>query len=155
MDLKGRIERLVQENLTDKSHFLVDIVISARKGPRKVLILIEGDEGITIDDCATLSRKVGFQLEEDGAIDDKYTLEVSSPGVDFPLVLQRQYKRNIGRSLKITTAENNELLGNLLAVSDQFITLDKEVKKGKKKEYEKVEIPFSGINKAIVQVSFK
>ncbi|MEM6523272.1 MAG: ribosome maturation factor RimP [Bacteroidota bacterium] len=155
MDLKGKIETLVEENLTDQSHFLVDVVISANKGPRRVLILIDGDQGITIDDCAVLSRKVGFQLEEDEAIDDKYTLEVSSPGVDFPLGLQRQYKRNIGRSLKITTAENNELLGNLLAVSDQFITLDREVKKGKKKEYEKVEIPFSEINKAIVQVSFK
>ncbi|MEO1099558.1 MAG: hypothetical protein AAFX57_17670 [Bacteroidota bacterium] len=43
-------------------------MVSANKGPRKVLILIDGDEGITVDDCATLSRKVGFKLEEDDTI---------------------------------------------------------------------------------------
>ncbi|MEM9856355.1 MAG: ribosome maturation factor RimP [Bacteroidota bacterium] len=155
MDLKAKIVELVNENLHDESHFLVDVIISANKGPRKVLILIDGDQGINIDDCATLSRKVGFQLEENETIDDKYTLEVSSPGVDFPLATARQYKRNIGRKLKITTSENQEVLGDLLAVERDYITLDKEVNKGKKKEYEKVEMSFSDINKAIVQVSFK
>ncbi len=155
MDLKGKIISLVEENLADDGHFLVDVIISANKGPRKVLILIDGDEGITVDDCATLSRKVGFKLEEDDTIEDKYTLEVSSPGVDLPLTIQRQYKKNIGRSLKITTVENSEILGNLLDVHDDSIILDKELKRGKKKEYTKVEMPFSTINKAIVQVSFK
>ncbi|MEM1406395.1 MAG: ribosome maturation factor RimP, partial [Bacteroidota bacterium] len=62
---------LAEENLADDSHFLVDVIISAAKGPRKVLILIDGDDGITIDDCATLSRKIGFELEEGDAIEDK------------------------------------------------------------------------------------
>ena len=155
MDLKDKIIALAQENLTNESHFLVDVIISANKGPRKVLILVDGDEGINIDDCAALSRKVGFQLEEDDTIEDKYTLEVSSTGVDFPLTLNRQYKKNVGRGLKITTSDNNVISGNLLSVNDDIIIIDKEIKKGKKKEYEKVEMPFSDISKAIVQVSFK
>ena len=155
MDLKARIIELVHDNLMNEQHFLVDVIISSNKGPRKVLILVDGDEGITIDDCATLSRKVGFQLEEGEAIEDKYTLEVSSPGVDFPLSMNRQYKRNIGRKLKVITADNIEFVGNLLEVGEESIKLNKEIKKGKKKAFEEVDLPFSDINKAIVQVSFK
>ncbi|UII21919.1 ribosome maturation factor RimP [Fulvivirga ligni] len=85
---------------------------------------------------------------------DPYRLEVSSPGVDHPLNSLRQYKNNIGRSVKITL-QDKDVVGVLKAADEEKILLDEEVKKGKKKEYKEVEIPFGDIKKTIVQISFK
>ena len=155
MDLQAEIAAIVEDSFEDDHHFLVEVKVSTGKGPKKVLVLVDGDNGITIDDCAALSRKVGYRLEEEDIIDNRYTLEISSPGVDFPLTQERQYKKNVGRELKIITTIDTEMRGKLLEVSSSGITLDKEVKKGKKKDYEKVQLAFSEISRAIVQVSFK
>jgi len=155
MELKERIEALATEHIKDDSHFLVDIVISSKKGPSKILILLDGDEGVNIDDCAELSRSVGFQLEEQEVLDSKYTLEVSSPGVDYPLKTIRQYKKNVGREVKITSVTDEEIKGVLKGVGEEVIVLDKKIKKGKKIELSEVEIPLQDIKKTIVQISFK
>lgn len=155
MDAKAEIAAIVEESFEDERHFLVDLKISAGKGPKKVLVLVDGDDGITIDDCAALSRKIGHRLEEDDVMEGRYTLEVSSPGVDFPLTQARQFQKNVGRVLKILITGQAEIRGELLDVSTQGITLKKEIKKGKKREYEQVELSFAEITRAIVQVSFK
>ncbi|MEL7004957.1 MAG: ribosome maturation factor RimP [Bacteroidota bacterium] len=155
MELKERIEALVAEYISEDAHFLVDIVISSKKGPSKILILIDGDDGVNIDDCAALSRSVGYQLEEQELLDSKYTLEVSSPGVDYPLKSIRQYKKNVGREVKITLTSGEELIGVLKLIDTDLIVLDKKVKKGKKVTLEEVEIPLQNIKKTIVQISFK
>lgn len=155
MELKERIEAIVQENIKSEDHFLVDIVVSSKQGPTKILILIDGDQGINIDDCAALSRSVGYYLEEQEVLDNKYRLEVSSPGVDYPLKNVRQYKKNIGRKVKITTSENGEMTGVLKEVREESVLLDRETKKGKKIELSEVELPLQEIEKTIVQISFK
>ena len=116
---------------------------------------MDGDNGVTIDDCVKLSRAVGNYLEEEEVMDTKYTLEVSSPGIDIPLSSLRQYRKNIGRRLKISLAEGKDVKGILKEVDENELLLDKEVKKGKKITYEPVKLAFSEINKTIVQVSFK
>ncbi|WP_235689733.1 ribosome assembly cofactor RimP [Fulvivirga lutea] len=154
-NLKSIVTKLAEANLTKKEHFLVDVIVSADKGPTKITILLDGDEGVTIDDCAEMSRAVGFALEEDEIVDSKYTLEVTSPGVDFPLDTLRQYKKNIGRKLKISTTDGKDIKGILKEVSEKRLLLDKEVKKGKKVDHVPLEMSFDQIKRTIVQVSFK
>lgn len=158
MDLKEQLSQIAENHLKDESHFIVDVEISSTKGPKKVLVLLDGDSGVTIDDCADLSRAIGAEVEENNIIEDAYRLEVSSPGLDYPLQSTRQYNKNIGRKLKISLQEGKDIIGILKAVDEEKLVVDHEVKKGKKgskSEYKEVEIPRSEINKTIVQISFK
>lgn len=150
MDLKARIEELVNENLESESHFLVDVVITASSGPKKVLILLDGDEGINIDNCAKISRVVGHAIEEEELINDAFRLEVSSPGLDHPITLLRQYEKNVGRQVKITLNDGLSHTGKLLTANDNEITIEQTIKK----ENKKLTILFKDIQKTQVQVSF-
>ncbi len=152
--LKEQIEKLVNDNLESDQHFLVDIIISGQSGPKKVLILLDGDEGINIDDCAKVSRKVGFIIEEEDIIEDAYRLEVSSPGLDHPIVLLRQYVKNIGRNVRITTNEQEQYEGTLTAATESEVTIEQEKGKGSKKEKSEVILPFDQIKKTEILVKF-
>ena len=155
MSAEDDIKRFAEESLTDEQHFIVDVVISARKGPKKVLIIVDGDRGVTIDDCAEISRAVGKRLEESPVLEDEsYMLEVSTPGVDQPLKLNRQYPKHIGRKLKLKLRDGI-LEGKLEAVADDGISLSVESGTAKKKEIKSHEIRFDDIEKAFVLISFK
>lgn len=155
MDLKEQITEIAKKHLKDESHYLVDVEISSGKGPKKVLVLLDGDNGVSIDDCADLSRAIGAEIEEDQIIEEAYRLEVSSPGIDYPMQSVRQYKKSIGRKVKVSFLEGKDVIGILKDATEERIVVDQEVKKGKKIEYKEVEIPKSDINKTIVQISFK
>jgi len=155
MEIVEEIKKIAMTRLANESQFIVDVVVSSRKGPKKVLVLLDGDNGITIDDCANLSRDLSKALDEQPWMDESYTLEVSTPGLDQPLVLERQFKKNIGRSLKIKRPAGI-VEGRLTEVIEKDkIILTQKIGSGKKEETKIVEIPFSEIEKAFVLVSFK
>lgn len=154
MEISKELRTLAEGCLGDKSQFLVDVVISSRQGPRKILVTVDGDNGIGIDECSAISRKLSGLLDESGVLDDQCTLEVSSPGVDQPLKLVRQYRKNVGRKLKVKS-KGGLHEGSLESVSEDFIELAETKGTGKKKEVSIVQIPFSEIEKAFVLVSFK
>lgn len=105
MDLAGEIRGLVEQNLSPDK-FVVEVLLSGNKIPKRVLIIIDGDQGVTIDDCAELSRFLSKQFDERNYFgDDNYLLEVSTPGLDHPLKLKRQYYKNTGRNLKVVGKE--------------------------------------------------
>ena len=139
--------------LIDESQFIIDIVVSPNKGTGKVLILVDGDHGINIDDCAEISRKLSKMLDDAGWMNDRYMLEVSTPGIDRPLTTVRQYKRNVGRRLKLKLKEGQSE-GLLKEVSENNIVLVQTTGKGKKAEEKTVEVAFSEIEKAFVLISF-
>jgi ribosome maturation factor RimP len=154
MDLREEIKKLAEAALTNTSQFVVDVVVSSRKGPKKVLVVLDGDNGVTIDDCANISREVSKSLDEMALPDESLTLEVSTPGLDQPLLLKRQYKKNIGRGLKVKLHDKIEE-GKLTEATEEKIVLLQETGSGKKKEERTLEIQFSEIEKAFVLVSFK
>jgi ribosome maturation factor RimP len=154
MAIEDQIKAIAEGKLSNEKHFIVDVIVSARKGPKKVLVIVDGDEGINIDDCAELSREISKELDDNPSFSDAYTLEVSTPGLDQPLKLKRQYVKNVGRKLKVKTAEKVEE-GTLSAVNDEGIVLVRETGSGKKKETSSIDINFSQIEKAFVLVSFK
>ena len=154
MDIGEEIKKIAINKLANESQFIVDVVVSSRKGPKKVLVLIDGDNGITIDDCAALSRELSKTFDELEWMDESYTLEVSTPGLDQPLILHRQFKKNIGRILRVK-GQDEILEGRLKEVLEEKIVLAKKTGSGKKEEIKVIEIPFSTIEKAFVLVSFK
>jgi ribosome maturation factor RimP len=154
MDIAEEIKRIATSKLTDSNQFIVDVIISSKRGPRKVLVLLDGDNGIGIDACADLSRALAEDLEEVSWLEEAYTLEVSTPGVDHPLKMLRQYPKHIGRSLRVKLADRT-VEGKLVAIDGEKITLAEEIGTGKKKVVTNIDIVFSAIEKALVLVSFK
>jgi ribosome maturation factor RimP len=154
MDQAEEIRKLA-ESMLAPGQFIVDVMVSAKNGPGKVLVLVDGDQGITIDDCAEISRQLSKTLDESSLVSDSYLLEVSTPGVDHPLKLKRQYSKNIGRKLKVKLSDSKVMEGKLTEVNDERIVLAQETGSGKNLEIVTAEVPFSSIEKAFVLVSFK
>jgi ribosome maturation factor RimP len=151
MSLKETVIRLVEEQIQEKDLYIVDVVVSESKIRRKVSVFLDADQGITIDQCTEVSRKLGHELEE--IIEEAFTLEVSSPGADSPLKLERQYVKNIGRSLRIVMLDGTELKGKLTGVDGDQIHLETEAKK--KVKSEAVTLNLAEIKEAKVIISFK
>lgn len=157
-EVKQKIEQLLEPLLENDKFFVVDIKVSLSKLNSKVTILLDSDEGIKIDECRAISRQLGEEL--DAIMPEKYTLEVSSPGVDVLLKSERMYRKNIGRSLKVTLKDGSEITGQLEVVDSQSITIIKDKKKKPQRTLKNVEItpvslPFENIKESQVIISFK
>ena len=138
------------------SCFLIETKMGANK---RLQVFIDSDEGITFDTCRRISRYLEEHIDAQGWLGEKYVLEVSSPGVDRPLIMQRQYPKNIGRKLEVKLQDEEKARKGILRLVDaDKIVLEEEktVKNGKKKKKEKVEveIPFAQIEQAKVKISF-
>lgn len=154
-ELTESIKELAERHLKDDSFFIVDVISKGVTGKTKILVLLDGDKGVNIDDCALLSRQLAEDIELEDLIDVAYILEVSSPGLDHPLSSTRQYLKNVGRRLKVKLTSGSMLEGALKAVTEEAIVLAAERKENKKLLIEEKQINFSEIEKANVLVSFK
>lgn len=155
MELMDEIKKLAETHLKDAGHFVVEVIVSLRNNPKKLLVILDGDKGISIDDCAELSRNLSDALDESNLVDGAFVLEVSTPGLDQPLKNRRQYVKNVGRNVKVKTKVNTTVEGKLSQVLENTIELLQQVGTGKKKEEKSVEISFEDIDKTFVLVSFK
>ncbi len=163
MDLKQKIHTIVEEVLSEDL-FLVDLKIFNKNNRSKVVIALDGDKGITLDQCAEVSRKVGEILENQNIFTESYVLEVSSTGIDQPLKMKRQYLSRIGKKLKVELLDGSVEQGILNAVAEDKIVIlkeEKNKKKDNKKDNKKVKpedlligIAFSEIKQTNVLISF-
>ncbi|WP_099372929.1 ribosome assembly cofactor RimP [Sphingobacterium sp. 1.A.5] len=154
MQVENRVIELVEEKIADRPDLFIVSVRFLNNGVLE--ILLDGDNGIAIEDCVQVSRHVGYHLEEENVIDRAYRLEVSSPGIDSPLLLNRQYEKNVGRDVKVKLLDGNKKEGQLLSVSDSAISIEEKVKeKGKKAVLVQTEIPLDQIKETKVLISFK
>ncbi|RYY39003.1 MAG: ribosome maturation factor [Chitinophagaceae bacterium] len=148
------ITEKIQSLLADPKHFLVEVRI---KPTNNIKVFLDGDEGLPLSGLVSYNRKLYKQLEESGFFPEgDFSLEVSSPGVDEPLKLHRQYAKNIGRSVELTLNDEpgTKVEGTLLAATEYGIVLETESGKGKKKEVKQETILFSDIKTTKVQVKF-
>ncbi len=147
---ESRVEELLQPLLEGTDMFLTGIHI---KPTNNIKVYLDADSGLDIGRSATVNRKLYHMIEEAGWYPDgNFSLEVSSPGVDEPLKGIRQFRKNIGRTLEVTPNEGAAVTGQLKEVQEESIVLGL---KGTKKEPPKdLEIPFSGIKSAVVQIVF-
>ena len=147
--IKGIIEELLQE---EPSYFCVEIKI---KPTNNIKVFLDGDNGLPIEKCTFLNRKLYRIIEEEAWFPEgDFSLEVSSPGVDEPLLLKRQYTKNIGRKVLVTLLDGSEKEGVLTSVGENDITLEWTEGKGKKAVQEKLQIIFEHIKSTIVQIQF-
>jgi len=138
----------------EPSVFIVDIEYKPSGG--KLLVMIDSDESLTIEQCRKLNKHLSNKLDELDFGDTPYKLEVSSPGIDKPLLLERQYPKHVGRELQITLKAKTELLGKLIAFANGVLTLHLKDKKKAYNAKEPVikEIVLADIETSLVMVSF-
>lgn len=154
MSIEQQVKNLVEEKITDRPDlFLVDVKMHTNGS---LIVLVDGDQGIGVQDCAAISRHVGFHLEENNVIEQAYNLEVSSPGVDFPLKSVRQFQKNVGRNLLLKLSDSSTKEGKLLFADEENIVIEeKTAVKGKKATFAEVQLPYNQLQEAIVLISFK
>ena len=128
---------------TDPSYFLVEIRI---KPTNNVKVFLDGDNGISIEKCIAVNRAMYKRLEGSGMFpNDDFSLEVSSPGLDEPLKLHRQYLKNKGRKVEVLQKDGIKVEGTMLEVNEQSIELEEIKGKNKKQEIIRHVIPFESI----------
>lgn len=153
MNLKGIIQAFVEELIQGSELFLVDVRISNSGKRNKIAVLLDSDTGISIDQCAKISREISQKIEAGNFDDMSYVLEVSSPGLDEPLKIKRQYLKNRGRELQVILNDDTQKIGTLEDIKEDSIVLS--VSDKKKKEVSSFEFAFRDIKKSNIIVSFK
>jgi ribosome maturation factor RimP len=145
------VEKLIEPLLFDDI-FLVSIKI---KPTNNFKIYLDADSGLGIEKCIKINRALYKIMEEMGLYPDgDFSLEVSSPGIDEPLKLLRQYKKNMGRSVEVTTNDEEKREGILKEVTDDAITIEQTEGKGKKAVVINTGINFTDIKQTRVLIKF-
>ncbi|MGM8360370.1 ribosome assembly cofactor RimP [Flavobacterium sp. ARAG 55.4] len=154
MTFKEKVNTLLQEALEERSSlFLIDLTIT---DAFKVIITLDDDNGVVLQDCIDISRAIESNLDRE---EQDFSLEVASVGVGSPLKLVRQYKKNIGRTLIVTTNEE-KIEAELIDANEDFIILSwkarepKKIGKGKETVQKEQQIPYTEIKEAVVTVTF-
>ena len=122
---RKKIQSVVSELLDEREDlFLIDVVVKGNVGTMKVVVILDGDNGVAIEDCVSVSRKLGAFLEEEDVFDDKYTIEVTSAGIEHPLQFPRQYVKNTGRNIRVVKKDQTVLEGKLTSANDEGVELE-------------------------------
>ena len=147
--VKQKINELLAEHPT---HFLVEIRI---KPTNNFKVFIDADEGVNLAVLIEYNRKLYKFIEENSLYPDgDFSLEVSSPGLDEPLKLNRQYKKNIGRFVDVLLNDATKKEGKLIEATEDGIIIEYELGKGKKKEIKQETILFTDIKHTKIQIKF-
>ena len=132
--------------------FLVELKITPGND---IKVFLDADNGITIEKCTKLNRALYKHMEETAMFpDNNFSLEVSSPGIDEPLKLNRQYLKNIGRKVEVTLTDETKKEGKLIAVTQDEITMEERTGTGKKLKTQTTNILFNQIKHTVVLVTF-
>lgn len=152
--LREEVEKLLEEAFEENnSLFLIELNID---NSNHISVVIDGDHGVSVNDCIAVSRKVEHGLDRE---ETDFSLEVTSSGLSQPLKYLRQYKKNIGRKLTVVTSDQR-IEGELVAVEDDRITLKwkarepKPVGKGKHTVEKEAVIALEEITEAKVKITF-
>lgn len=155
MTFKNKVQEALDVALLEREHlFLIDFTIN---DANKISVVLDGDFGVNLQDCIDVSRAVEGNLDRE---EQDFSLEVASAGVLSPLKLVRQYKKNIGRTIKVKTISSEEIEAKLVTADDEKITLEwqarepKKIGKGKETVDKKLELSYENIKEAVVIISF-
>ena len=147
--LEQKIEALISEK---PGFFLVDMKISPSNNVR---VFLDADQGINIDELVQINRSLYKQIIEGGIFPgNDFSLEVSSPGLDEPLKILKQYLKKIGKKVEVLRKDGIKTEGKLIAVTESSVVVEEEKGKNKKKEYVEHNIPFENIKSTKIQIKF-
>ena len=149
VQVKALAEKLLE---SEPQYFLVRVNV---RPINNISVYVDGDEGVTIEKCVKLNRALYKEIvEQEICKDGEFGLEVSSPGIDEPLLLQRQFTKNIGRVVELEMKDGRAFEGKLLAADEKGIEVDEEKGKGKKLEVIKHVLLFDDIKTTTVKIVF-
>ncbi|WP_452223918.1 ribosome assembly cofactor RimP [Lacinutrix chionoecetis] len=148
------VKNLLNEALEERSDlFLIDFSIS---GDQSIKIIIDGDNGVTVEDCMFISRAIEHNIDRE---EHDFSLEVASAGAAAPLTLPRQFKKNVGRTLEVKT-KTETIEAELMNASEENIELSwkarepKPIGKGKVTVQKNAKIAYNDIVEAKVMIKF-
>ena len=149
----GAITQMVTSVIAaDPSIFLVEVKI---KPTNNVKVFLDGDSGISIGQCADYNRTLYKLLEASDLFPGgDFSLEVSSAGLDEPLKLERQYRKNIGRDVEVLTLDGAKVEGKLVSMGDDKVVVEEERGKNKKREIIQHVIPMDHIKSTKISIKF-
>ena len=155
MTFKEKVKDLLEKALAENSQlFLIDLEFSETN---KISVILDGDLGVNLQDCINVNKFLDNGLEGEEV---EYSIEVASAGVSSPLKLVRQYKKNIGRTLKVKTISQGDYEATLSYADSENAKLSwsarepKEIGKGKVTVQKTISIPYTDIKEAVVIISF-
>jgi ribosome maturation factor RimP len=131
MITEAKIKELVDARIEGTELFVVDVQVAIGN---KISVLLDGFNGVGINDCVSISRGVESNLDRE---DEDFELHVSSAGLDMPLKVKQQYVKNVGRSVKIITMDGHKHEGALTVANDELLEIQYEEKvkiEGRKKK---------------------
>jgi len=152
---KGTIEGIVKEELNPDAELIVDITVSSGN---RITVLLDGEDGITINRCVQISRAIEQSFDRD---EEDFELEVSSAGLSTPLKLYRQFAKNIGREVEVIMITGEKYKGKLTQASETAFTIEFEEivkvegKKRKQRVERTLEIQHTDTKSVFVSVSFR
>ncbi|MCF2874552.1 MULTISPECIES: ribosome assembly cofactor RimP [unclassified Tenacibaculum] len=144
------LDEALQEN---ESLYLIDLQFLANS---KIKVIVDGDSGVQLSECVRISRKIEHNLDRE---EEDFSLEVTTPDISHPLMVKRQYRKNVNRILKVKTA-TEEFEGTLTEVTDENITLHwkarepKPIGKGKHTVEKTITLQYEDIKEAKVKIIF-
>lgn len=148
------VRKLVDEAISEnETLFLIELNFLPNN---KIKVIVDGDEGIPLSECVRVSRHVEHNLDRE---EEDFSLEVTSPDITQPLTVERQYKKNINRILKVKTDEG-DVQGTLVNVDENGISLEwktrepKPIGKGKVTVQKNATIAYKDIIEAKVKIVF-
>jgi len=147
--IESRVKALIEG---EPDLFLVEVRI---KPTNNIKVFVDGDQGVSIERLVQLNRRLYKELEEGGLYPNgDFSLEVSSPGLEEPLKMHRQFRKNIGRYAEVTDLEGVRKEGKLTEVNEENLVLEEIRGKGKKAETIQHRIPFHQIKTTKIQIKF-
>ena len=147
---------MAEKIIGQTGQFVVDVKLS----PSRLAVFVDKPDGITLDECASLNRQLQEALEPEGFL-ETHEVEVSSPGMDMPLLIPQQYKRRVGQEITVTSIDGKQLKGLLKSAGEneiQLLVVDEKKENKKKVRTETLEtIPYHTIkeSKLILNLKFK
>jgi ribosome maturation factor RimP len=122
-----KIQGMIEPVLRSLGYELVEVQLRTEQNGLILRIIIHQDAGITVNDCSVVSREIGQLLEVEDVISRAYHLEVSSPGLDRPLKTERDFTRNIGKKVKVITADGEQkkvVIGKIKGCAGDVVEID-------------------------------
>jgi ribosome maturation factor RimP len=158
----SRLTGWIEPVVSAAGYDLEELVVTPAGRRSVVRVVVDRDEGVTLDDIAEVSRAVSDVLDsnDDGMGRTPYVLEVTSPGVDRPLTEHRHWRRNTGRLVTVTvgpSGSTDEVTGRITAVNDAGVTLAVEARSkpgAKKRAPTPRQVPWTELGAGRVQVEF-
>lgn len=141
------IREISRQVVEQNNLFLIDFIVRGSESSRVIEIFIDGEKNVSADECATVSKEITKQIDEKELL-KSYRLDVSSPGVDRPLIYLKQYQKHLNRLFEVefkASDTSSTFKGRLISIEDEVLSFksDKEIK-----------LKFSDIINAKVLVSF-